>query len=316
MSAQDARGPMTTGSHQDTDNAQARPAQPDHRCRRPAGRQCRGRSPALGRQRRSSASARLSPRSMSVAVRPARARPTCSIHPAASIGSMRSVSRAARPMASSSTDGVMRWLRERGRGLAVGGVVVPIVPSAILFDLLNGGDKEWDWPPYRDLAYRATGAASRDFALGNAGARPGRQGGQSQGRPGQCVGGRSVDRPAGRRARRGEFARLHDDGRHAAVLGLGAGAGRRVRWPAAAQAWARALGVARSRRPHARSGGRRAQRSARQHHHRGGGDQRAARQGVGRATGDDGAGRPRPRDPSGAYAAGWRHRVRHRHRHA
>src|SRR5580698_5498154 len=63
----------------------------------------------------------------------------------------------------SSADGVMRWLRERGRGLAVGGVVVPIVPSAILFDLLNGGDKNWDWPPYRDLAYAATGAASRDF---------------------------------------------------------------------------------------------------------------------------------------------------------
>ena len=58
----------------------------------------------------------------------------------------------------SSADGVMRWLRERGRGLAVGGAVVPIVPTAILFDLLNGGDKDWDWPPYRELAYQATGA--------------------------------------------------------------------------------------------------------------------------------------------------------------
>jgi L-aminopeptidase/D-esterase-like protein len=45
------------------------------------------------------------------------------------------------------SDGVMRWLRERGRGLAVGDAVVPIVPGAILFDLLNGGDKDWDWPP-------------------------------------------------------------------------------------------------------------------------------------------------------------------------
>ena len=68
------------------------------------------------------------------------------------------------------SDGTMRWLRERGRGVAVGGTVVPIVPAAILFDLLNGGDKGWDWPPYRELAYRATGAATRDFALGNAGA--------------------------------------------------------------------------------------------------------------------------------------------------
>ncbi len=81
----------------------------------------------------------------------------------------------------SSTDGVMRWLRERGRGLAVGGVVVPIVPSAILFDLLNGGDKDWDWPPYRDLAYQATGAAARDFALGNAGAGLGAKAGNLKG---------------------------------------------------------------------------------------------------------------------------------------
>ena len=28
------------------------------------------------------------------------------------------------------SDGTMRWLRERGRGVAVGGVVVPIVPTA------------------------------------------------------------------------------------------------------------------------------------------------------------------------------------------
>jgi L-aminopeptidase/D-esterase-like protein len=67
------------------------------------------------------------------------------------------------------SDGIMRWLRERGRGLSVGGTVVPIVPTAILFDLLNGGDKDWDWPPYRELAYAATGNAAHDFALGNAG---------------------------------------------------------------------------------------------------------------------------------------------------
>jgi L-aminopeptidase/D-esterase-like protein len=81
----------------------------------------------------------------------------------------------------SSADGVMRWLRERGRGLAVGGVVVPIVPTAILFDLLNGGDKDWDWPPYRDLAYRATGAAARNFALGNSGAGLGAKAGELKG---------------------------------------------------------------------------------------------------------------------------------------
>lgn len=81
----------------------------------------------------------------------------------------------------SAADGVMRWMRERGRGVAVGGVVVPIVPTAILFDLLNGGDKDWDWPPYRELAYRAAGDAARDFALGNAGAGMGAKAGNLKG---------------------------------------------------------------------------------------------------------------------------------------
>ena len=81
----------------------------------------------------------------------------------------------------SSADGVMRWMRERGRGLAVGGAVVPIVPTAILFDLLNGGDKAWDWPPYRELAYQAAGNAERDFALGNAGAGMGSRVGNLKG---------------------------------------------------------------------------------------------------------------------------------------
>jgi L-aminopeptidase/D-esterase-like protein len=81
----------------------------------------------------------------------------------------------------SSADGVMRWLRERGRGVAVGGVVVPIVPTAILFDLLNGGTKDWDWPPYRELGYEAAGKAARDFALGNAGAGMGAKAGNLKG---------------------------------------------------------------------------------------------------------------------------------------
>jgi L-aminopeptidase/D-esterase-like protein len=81
----------------------------------------------------------------------------------------------------SAADGVMRWMRERGRGLAVGSTVVPIVPTAILFDLLNGGDKGWDWPPYRDLAYQATGRAARDFALGNTGAGLGAKAGNLKG---------------------------------------------------------------------------------------------------------------------------------------
>jgi D-aminopeptidase len=67
--------------------------------------------------------------------------------------------------------GVQAFLRESGRGYAVGTARVPIVPGAILFDLLNGGDKDWGrYPPYRELAYAAAAQASADFALGSVGA--------------------------------------------------------------------------------------------------------------------------------------------------
>jgi len=67
--------------------------------------------------------------------------------------------------------GVMAWLAAHGRGFRVKNAVVPIVPAAILFDLANGGDKDWgDTPPYRALGSRAAGAAASSFALGNAGA--------------------------------------------------------------------------------------------------------------------------------------------------
>src|ERR1700742_2387693 len=67
--------------------------------------------------------------------------------------------------------GVQAWLAEHGRGFAVRGAVIPIVPGAILFDLLNGGDKAWGrFAPYRDLGYTAAAAASTNFALGSVGA--------------------------------------------------------------------------------------------------------------------------------------------------
>ena len=47
--------------------------------------------------------------------------------------------------------GVMARLHQSGRGFAVGDQTVPIVPAAILFDLLNGGDKAWDNNPYAGL---------------------------------------------------------------------------------------------------------------------------------------------------------------------
>ncbi|HEY6256646.1 MAG TPA: P1 family peptidase [Xanthobacteraceae bacterium] len=67
--------------------------------------------------------------------------------------------------------GVQAWLREQGRGFAVRTARVPIVPGAILFDLLAGGDKDWGrFAPYRDLGYAAAAGAAVEFALGSVGA--------------------------------------------------------------------------------------------------------------------------------------------------
>lgn len=67
--------------------------------------------------------------------------------------------------------GVQAVLRGRGRGFRIGAAVVPIVPGAILFDLLNGGDKAWGRrPPYWELGHAAAEAASASFALGSVGA--------------------------------------------------------------------------------------------------------------------------------------------------
>ena len=70
--------------------------------------------------------------------------------------------------------GLQAWLKEQGRGFAVGPSRVPIVPAAIVFDLNNGGDKQWGrFPPYRELGYAAAAAAGPDFALGSVGAGTG-----------------------------------------------------------------------------------------------------------------------------------------------
>ena len=67
--------------------------------------------------------------------------------------------------------GLIDWLAERGRGFSEWGPCLPIVTGAILFDLLNGGDKAWRGrPPYRALAARAADSAAADTRLGNVGA--------------------------------------------------------------------------------------------------------------------------------------------------
>lgn len=69
--------------------------------------------------------------------------------------------------------GVADALRAEGRGFRVGDQVVPIVPSAILFDLINGGDKAWEENPYKALGRAALIGAKADFALGSVGAGTG-----------------------------------------------------------------------------------------------------------------------------------------------
>jgi D-aminopeptidase len=69
----------------------------------------------------------------------------------------------------------MAALAALGRGFAIGPVRVPIVPEAIVFDLLNGGDKrvlgDTTRPPlYWELGRQAVKAAATRFALGSVGA--------------------------------------------------------------------------------------------------------------------------------------------------
>lgn len=78
-------------------------------------------------------------------------------------------------------DGVMRWLGERGHGVAVGGPgeVVPIVPAAVLFDVPMG---EWGNRPDAEFGYRACESAD-DIAQtqGNVGAGTGAVAGSIKG---------------------------------------------------------------------------------------------------------------------------------------
>lgn len=67
-------------------------------------------------------------------------------------------------------EGVVRALRSQGRGLELAGQIIPLVPSAVIFDLPNGGDKGWSSNPYPELGFRAAQSLSEDFEIGTAGA--------------------------------------------------------------------------------------------------------------------------------------------------
>lgn len=72
-------------------------------------------------------------------------------------------------------DGVVAGLYADGRGFGLmdmpGVPKTPIVPAAILYDLANGGNKNWgEVSPYPGLGRAAYAAAAREFSLGRAGA--------------------------------------------------------------------------------------------------------------------------------------------------
>ena len=64
-------------------------------------------------------------------------------------------------------DGVMRWLEEHERGVAMDGGVVPIVPAAVIFDLEVGG---WGNRPTAEFGYDACRTAGTEVAAGTVGA--------------------------------------------------------------------------------------------------------------------------------------------------
>lgn len=69
--------------------------------------------------------------------------------------------------------GVTDGLRAAGCGLRIGDALIPLVPGAILFDLLNGGRKDWVQNPYAALGRAAFDACATGFDLGTAGAGTG-----------------------------------------------------------------------------------------------------------------------------------------------
>ncbi len=68
-------------------------------------------------------------------------------------------------------DGVMRWMEARGRGFRVGSGVVPIVPAAVVFDLLPLG--RFDARPAAEMGAACCDAAGREVAEGSVGAGTG-----------------------------------------------------------------------------------------------------------------------------------------------
>lgn len=88
-------------------------------------------------------------------------------------------------------DGVVAWLGAQGRGYGLvtrpGVPPSPVVPAAILYDVANGGDRDWgEEPPYRRLGRAAVATVGLDFQLGTAGAGYGAMAGGLKGGTGSA----------------------------------------------------------------------------------------------------------------------------------
>lgn len=81
-----------------------------------------------------------------------------------------------------SADGVMAGLAQKKSGYQIGEARIPIVPAAILFDLLNQGNKNWGkQSPYFEMGWQATRQLEETFTLGNTGAGMGATAGPLKG---------------------------------------------------------------------------------------------------------------------------------------
>ncbi len=161
--------------------------------------------------------------------------------------------------------GVQAWLREQGRGFAVRTARVPIVPAAILFDLLSGGNKDWGrYPPYREFGYAAAASAGAGLCAGQRRRRHRRDHGELQRRHRLGIGAKP-GRLHRRRARGGERRWQRFDRQRSLVLGRALRTKRRIRRPRPAAAVPTASARAAHQGRHAREHDARRRRHRRDH---------------------------------------------------
>lgn len=112
---------------------------------------------------------------------------TDSLRPGARIGNVHAVLlTGGSAFGLAATGGVLRYLEERGIGLEVGEVRVPIVAGAVIFDLLVGDART---RPDADAGYAACAAATRAVEVGAIGAGTGATVAKAGGREPKAVGG-------------------------------------------------------------------------------------------------------------------------------